>query len=90
MSPSPRLHHLRTAESREEIDLIVEAGAQRLIAIEVRSDLNPRFGRCLSLRWLRREMGADRVTTVLLHIGPFTFTLDDGTSAAPISALWSR
>lgn len=90
MSPTPRLHHLRTAEGRQEIDLIVEVGARRLIAIEVKATSTPDSGDARHLRWLRREMGADHVTTVLLHTGPFTFTLDDGTIAAPISALWSR
>ena len=89
MSPAPRLHHLRTEQGRQEIDLVIEVGARRLVAIEIKSTSTPDSGDARHLRWFRRELGEDRVTTVLLHTGPFTFTLDDGTIAAPISALWS-
>jgi hypothetical protein len=42
-----------------------------------------------NLRWFRRELGDQHVTTVLLHTGSETLSFDDGTVAAPISALWS-
>lgn len=90
MSQTPRLHHLRTAEGRQEIDLVIEVGARRLIAIEIKATSTPDSGDARHLRWLRRELGSDHITTVLLHTGPFMFTLDDGTIAAPISALWSQ
>jgi uncharacterized protein len=89
MSPTPRLHHLRTEQGRQEIDLIIEVGPRRLIAIEIKATSTPDSGDAKHLRWLRRELGDDAVTTILLHTGAFTFTLDDGTLAAPISALWN-
>jgi predicted AAA+ superfamily ATPase len=89
MSPAPRLHHLRTGEGRHEIDLVVEVGARRLVAIEIKSTSSPDSGDARHLRWFRRELGDECVATVLLHTGPFMFTLEDGTIAAPISALWS-
>ncbi len=88
MSPAPRMHHLRTSEGRE-IDLVVEVGARRLIAIEIKATASPDTGDARHLRWFRRELGDDRVTTILLHTGPETLTFDDGTIAAPISAIWS-
>ena len=89
MSPSPRMHHLRSSEGQHEIDLVIEVGARRLLAIEIKATATPDPGDARHLRWFRRELGNDRVTTVLLHTGPETLTLDDGTIAAPISALWS-
>jgi uncharacterized protein len=89
MSPTPRMHHLRTSEGQHEIDLVVEVGAKRLIAIEIKATATPDPGDARHLRWFRRELGDDRVTTVLLHTGPETLTFDDGTIATPISAIWS-
>jgi uncharacterized protein len=88
MTPTPRLHHLRTNEGRE-IDLVIEVGARRLIAIEIKATATPDTGDARHLRWFRRELGDQQVTTILLHTGPETLTFDDGTVAAPISALWT-
>ncbi len=89
MSPAPRMHHLRMSEGQHEIDLVVEVGAKRLIAIEIKATATPDPGDARHLRWFRRELGDDRVSTILLHTGPETLTFDDGTIAAPISAIWS-
>jgi uncharacterized protein len=89
MSPMPRMHHLRTAEGRQEIDLVVELGASALVGIEIKATSTPDPGDAKHLRWFRREFG-DRVrATVLLHTGPHTLHFDDGTVAVPLSALWS-
>jgi uncharacterized protein len=89
MSPAPRLHHLRTSEGQHEIDLVIESGPRRLIAIEIKATASPDPGDARHLRWFRRELGDEHVTTVLLHTGRETFTFDDGTIATPISALWN-
>lgn len=89
MAPSPRLHHLRTREGTHEIDLVIEIGARRLLAIEIKATATPDPGDAKHLRWFRRELGDADVTTLLLHTGPETLHFDDGTVAAPISALWS-
>lgn len=88
MSPAPRLHHLRTAEGRQEIDLVIEVGPRRLVAIEVKATSSPDSGDARHLRWLKRELGDRVIATVVLHTGPYTLTFDDGTVAAPISSLW--
>ena len=88
MSPVPRLHHLRSREGRE-IDLVIEVGPRRLVAIEVKATATPQPADARHLRWFRRELGDQHVTTVLLHTGSETLRFDDGTVAAPISALWS-
>lgn len=57
MSPSPRLHHLRTAEGRNEIDLVIEVGPRALVAIEIKATSTPDPGDAKHLRWFRRELG---------------------------------
>jgi uncharacterized protein len=89
MSPAPRLHHLRTAEGRHEIDLVIEVGASDLVAIEIKATSTPDPGDATHLRWFRRELGERVRATILLHTGPNTLRFDDGTVAVPISALWS-
>ena len=89
MSPPPRLHHLRMSEGQHEIDLVIEVGPRRLIAIEIKATATPDSGDAKHLRWFRRELADRQVTTVLLHTGQETLTFDDGTVAVPIAALWS-
>ncbi|MGB3675608.1 MAG: DUF4143 domain-containing protein [Candidatus Nanopelagicales bacterium] len=88
MSPAPRMHHLRMAEGQHEIDLVIEVGPRRLFAFEIKATASPDPGDARHLRWFRRELGDDRVTTILFHTGQESLTFDDGTHAAPISALW--
>jgi predicted AAA+ superfamily ATPase len=88
MSPAPRMHHLRMAEGQHEIDLVIEVGPRRLVAFEIKATASPDPGDARHLRWFRRKLGDDRVTTILLHTGQESLTFDDGTHAVPISALW--
>lgn len=89
MAPAPRLHHLRTAQGRQEIDLIIEVGHRRLVAIEIKATAAPAPDDSKHLRWIRRELGDQVIAAVLFHSGPMTFSLDEGVIAAPIAALWS-
>lgn len=84
----PRLHHLRTEGGRHEIDVLVELGGQRVVAIEIKATAAPNADDAKHLRWLRRELGRRFVVGVVLHTGPRIYELSDGILAAPISALW--
>ncbi len=89
MVPSPRLYHLRTAEGRHEVDLIIEIGHRKLIAIEIKATSSPDPGDAKHLRWLKRELGDSVIASVLLHCGSSSFVMDEGILAVPIAALWS-
>jgi uncharacterized protein len=89
MVPAPRIYHLRTAEGRQEIDLVIEVGHRKLVAIEVKATSSPDPGDAKHLRWLKRELGDSVIASVLLHCGPSSFVMDEGILAAPIAALWS-
>jgi len=84
----PRLHHLRTHDSRQEIDIIIELGARRLIAIEVKADAAPSEHDSRHLAWLRDSHDADFLAGVVFHTGPRLYALGERTIAAPISVLW--
>ncbi|MFN6122367.1 MAG: ATP-binding protein [Actinomycetes bacterium] len=89
MAAPPRMHHLRTESGRHEIDLVIEIGARRLVAIEIKATSAPSANDARHLVWFREQMGASVRAAVLLHTGPTTFPLAEGVWAVPIAALWS-
>lgn len=84
----PRLHHLRTAQGRHEIDLLAELAGERLVAIEVKAGATVTRDDARHLAWLRDEARERFLAGLVLHTGPRTFELDDRIVAAPIAALW--
>jgi predicted AAA+ superfamily ATPase len=84
----PRLHHLRTKETRQEVDVVAELAGQRLIGIEIKADSAPDRRAARHLRWLRDRSDAEFVAGVVLHTGPRVYELEDRIVAAPISVLW--
>jgi predicted AAA+ superfamily ATPase len=89
LSPSPRLHHLRTAQGRQEIDLIIEVGARRVVAIEIKATASPDADDARHLRWLQDELGDAVIAAIVFHTGPNSFPLGDRIIASPIASLWS-
>jgi predicted AAA+ superfamily ATPase len=84
----PHLYHLRQAEGRNEIDLVAELGAERLVAFEVKATAAPRSDDARHLAWLRENLGDSFVAGVVFHTGPRRYRLGDGIDAVPICALW--
>lgn len=84
----PRLHHLRTAQGRHEVDLICELAEGRLIGIEVKAGAAPTAADARHLAWLRDEMGERFARGVVLHTGPRPYRLGERIDAVPICALW--
>ncbi|MBI5363933.1 MAG: ATP-binding protein [Planctomycetes bacterium] len=85
----PRMYHLRTAEGRQEVDLLIEFGAGDVVAFEIKASSAPDSGSARHLAWLRDHLGERFVAGVVLHTGPKTFELGDRIVAAPISTLWA-
>lgn len=84
-----KLSHLRTKGGRQEVDLIGQVGAGRIVGIEVKATSAPKRDDARHLIWLRDELGADFVRGAVLHTGPYTFELDDRILAVPICAIWA-
>jgi predicted AAA+ superfamily ATPase len=89
LSPArPRLYHARERNGRREIDALVELGAHRVIAFEVKASAAPSAEDGRHLAWLRDELG-DRFTAgAVLHTGPGRFGLSPRIFAVPIAAIW--
>lgn len=89
LRPRTRLHHLRTESGRQEIDLIVDLGGGRVLAVEVKAGAAPSARDARHLGWLRDELGEQFVRGIVLHTGPKPFELGDRLWALPICALWA-
>lgn len=86
----PRLHHLRDANGRREIDILAELDNEQVVAIEVKADAAPGRADARHLTWLRDELGDRFALGIVFHTGPRAFSVDDRVMALPISSLWSH
>jgi uncharacterized protein len=85
---SPRLFHVRDANGRHEVDILIEFADGRVIGIEVKADAAPSPEAARHLRWLRDGIGDRFALGLVLHTGPRPFRLDESIVALPICALW--
>ncbi len=84
-----RLFHLRQQDGRREVDLIVELGGGRVIALEIKATSVPTAHDARHLRWLRDELGDRFVAGIVLHTGPRPIKFEDRITALPICSLWT-
>jgi hypothetical protein len=85
----PRLFHLRQEQGRREIDLMVEYGAGRILAMEIKATSAPTRDDARHLAWLHQQLDDRFVGGVVFHTGPRSFKLEDRIIAAPIRVLWA-
>ncbi len=83
-----RLHHLRTKEGRQEVDVVVELADGRVLALEFKASAAPSRRDARHLVWLRDQLGDRFVAGAVMHTGPDIFNLDDRIVAVPFCALW--
>ncbi|MEZ0072927.1 putative AAA+ superfamily ATPase [Planotetraspora sp. GP83] len=84
----PRIYHLRQDQGRHEVDIVLELGMGRVIAIEVKAGAAPRTDAAKHLAWLRDELGDRFVAGVVLHTGSRLYELGERIIAAPICVIW--
>ncbi len=89
MYPRPVAHHLRVQGGRREVDLVVDVGAGRVVALEFKAGAVPRADDAKHLLWLRDQLGADFLAGAVVHAGPGLFELGDRVYAVPLCAMWS-
>lgn len=82
-----RVGHLRTHDSREEIDLIVEGDEGQILAIEVKLAPDIRDQDVRHLKWLREKMPHDVVDTLVISTGEFAYRRADGVAVVPLALL---
>ncbi|WP_322770078.1 ATP-binding protein [Frankia sp. Cr1] len=83
------LYHLRDANGRREIDLLLEARDGQVIAIEVKASAAPSHTDARHLEWLAAEIGPRFTLGLLVHTGPRVFQLTERILAVPAASLWS-
>jgi uncharacterized protein len=85
---SPQLFHLRDANGRREVDILVELADGRVIGIEIKATAAPVPEDARHLRWLQETLGDKFVAGVVMHTGPRRFRLGEALYALPICAFW--
>lgn len=85
---APRLYHLRDANGRREIDLVVDLPGRGLVAIEIKATSTPRAADARHIEWLRTEVGDRLLAAAVLHTGGRPFQLTEHVLALPICAIW--
>jgi predicted AAA+ superfamily ATPase len=84
----PRLFHVRSQEGRNEIDLLTEMAAGRVVGIEIKASASPTVKDARHLVWLQDQLGDRFIRGVVLHTGPRAYELAESITAVPICALW--
>lgn len=82
-----RVGHLRTAGGRREVDLIVERGDGRVVALEVKLVRDVRDHHVAHLRWLAGQLGEDLLDAVVVTTGPEAYRRADGIAVVPAALL---
>jgi predicted AAA+ superfamily ATPase len=81
------IHHLRTWDSRHEVDLIVQRADQRVVAFEVKLAPSVSDDDVAHLSWLRRQLGDDLLDAVVITTGLEAYRRADGVAVVPLSLL---
>jgi predicted AAA+ superfamily ATPase len=82
-----RVHHLRTYDGRQEVDLIVESDDQRVLAIEIKLSAEVTDADVTHLLWLRERIGNDLLDAVVMHTGKQAYRRPDGVAVVPAALL---
>jgi uncharacterized protein len=86
---SPQLFHVRDANGRREVDILVELADGRVIGIEVKATAAPVPEDARHLRWLREVLGDRFAAGVVMHTGPKRFRLGEAVYALPMCTFWT-
>jgi predicted AAA+ superfamily ATPase len=81
------VRHLRTRGATHEIDLIVERGDHRVLAIEVKLAQRVDDRDVRHLHWLAQEMGDDLLDSLVVTSGPSAYRRPDGIGVVPAALL---
>lgn len=79
--------HLRTRDGDHEVDLIVERGDRRVLALEVKLAPTVDDRDVAQLRWLQGRLGDDLLDAVVITTGPEAYRRSDGIAVVPAGLL---
>lgn len=81
------VHHLRVEDGRREVDLIVQRGDQRVVALEVKLSPVVDDHDVRHLHWLRDELKGDLLDAAVITTGPQAYRRSDGIAVIPAALL---
>ena len=82
-----RVYHLRTYAGRHEVDLIVERGDGRVLAVEVKLASTVDTDDVKHLNWLGDKIGDRLIDRVVVSTGPHAYRRKDGVAVVPLGLL---
>ena len=82
-----RVFHFRTKGGEREVDLIVERGDGRVLAVEVKLSETVDDADVRHLVWLRDKLGDDLADAVVLTTGRYAYRRADGVAVVPLALL---
>ncbi len=82
-----RTHHLRTHGGRHEVDLVVERGDGRVVAIEAKLASTVDSDDLTHLHWLGDQLGDRLLDKVVVSTGPAAYRRMDGVAVVPLGLL---
>ncbi|MFN8668158.1 MAG: DUF4143 domain-containing protein [Gemmatimonadaceae bacterium] len=81
------VRHLRVQDGRHEVDLIVERGDHRVLAIEVKLSASVDDHDVRHLLWLEEQLGDDLLDAVIVTTGEQAYRRADGVAVVPAALL---
>jgi hypothetical protein len=81
------VYHLRTARGEHEVDLIVESGNKRIVALEIKLSRDVTDADVRHLHWLRHQIGDMMADAAVISTGPYAYRRPDGIAVIPASLL---
>jgi predicted AAA+ superfamily ATPase len=82
-----RVGHLRTHRGDHEVDLVVERGDGRIVAIEVKLGASADARSVRHLEWLAGKVGDELLDSVIVTTGKQAFRRPDGIAVVPAALL---
>ncbi len=84
----PQIYHFRTADTKHEVDFVLESGDGRVVGIECKSSSTIDQSSFNGLRALANQAGKKFHKGIVLYTGTNVLMFDENLLALPISALW--
>jgi predicted AAA+ superfamily ATPase len=82
-----KVSHFRDRNGRREVDLILEVGGSKVIAVEIKLAQTPRDSDFGNLLWLKEQLGDSVVDSVLITTGPYAYRHNNGVAVVPLGLL---
>jgi predicted AAA+ superfamily ATPase len=81
------VRHLRTRGGEHEVDIIIERGDGRIVALEVKLARSVDDNDVRHLRWLAERIGPDLLDAAVITTGPEAYRRADGVGVIPAALL---